>query len=279
MTHGVVHQVEVEGGSLAVEVLAGRTEPVLAVHGISSQRRLWNWLRAESPELTIVAPDLRGRGDSVDVAGTSSIGRHVTDAVATLDQLGLDRVHVCGMSMGGFVGVELAARHPERVKSLVLVDGGYPMPTPPGLTPEMLPAVFADRLARLTRTWPTVREYAEFFTGNTAPLLDPADPLLLDYLEHDLREGQVRLSGEALVQDARDVFFGANSWARLTVPVRLLYAQWGAAPGTPGAYSAERVAEYAPTTVRYVEGVDHAASIMTKAGAAATADLIAEALG
>jgi hypothetical protein len=41
-----VINVEVPGGALAVEVISSGTEPVLAIHGISSQRRLWNWLRA-----------------------------------------------------------------------------------------------------------------------------------------------------------------------------------------------------------------------------------------
>ena len=63
-----VHMVSVQGGELAVEVLEGRSEPVLAIHGISSQRRLWNWLRAEAPEIALIAPDLRGRGDSLGEA-------------------------------------------------------------------------------------------------------------------------------------------------------------------------------------------------------------------
>jgi len=37
--------VEVPGGTLAVELLPSPAEPVLAIHGISSQRKLWNWLR------------------------------------------------------------------------------------------------------------------------------------------------------------------------------------------------------------------------------------------
>ena len=164
--------VEVPGGALAVEVIISGTEPVLAVHGISSQRRLWNWLRAAAPDLSLIAPDLRGRGDSVTVQGPSSISRHAADLVAVLDRLGLDSVHVCGMSMGGFVAVELAAACPGRVRSLILVDGGFPMGVPPGFTPEALPAVFRDRLARLDRQWPSVRDYAEFFVAQTALILE-----------------------------------------------------------------------------------------------------------
>jgi pimeloyl-ACP methyl ester carboxylesterase len=68
---GGVATVPVHGGLLTYEILAGSTEPVLAIHGVSSQRRLWNWLHAEAPELTLIAPDLRGRGDSAAIAGPS----------------------------------------------------------------------------------------------------------------------------------------------------------------------------------------------------------------
>src|ERR1700761_6907829 len=99
--------VGVPGGTIAVEHVTagtGRRGPVLAVPGISSQRKLWNWLRAERPDLSLIAPDLRGRGDSAGVTGPSSVARHAADLVAVLDHLGLDAVPVCGMSMGGFGG-------------------------------------------------------------------------------------------------------------------------------------------------------------------------------
>jgi len=273
-----LHLVPVPGGDLAVEVLPGTSEPVLAIHGISSHRRLWNWLRAESPGLTLVAPDLRGRADSVGVLGPSSVQQHADDMIAVLDALGLDRVHVVGMSMGGFVAVELAHRYPTRVKSLVLVDGGFPMAAPPGLTPELLPAVFADRLGRLDQAW-EVQEYCDFFTSNTAPLLDADDPLLRHYFEHDLDEsGKVRLSGDALISDAASIFFGETPWQTLTLPVRFLHAEWSTGAGSSPAYP--DVTDYAKVCLetRFVAGVDHAGSIMTRTGAKATAELIAQAL-
>jgi hypothetical protein len=46
--------VDIPGGILAVEVVRSRTEPVLAIHGISSQRKLWNWLRAAEPGLSLI---------------------------------------------------------------------------------------------------------------------------------------------------------------------------------------------------------------------------------
>ena len=80
---GKVTGVDVPGGLLAVETFTSDTEPVLAIHGISSQRRLWNWLRAAEPGLSLIAPDLRGRGDSAGIQGISSIGRHAA-AIMTM---------------------------------------------------------------------------------------------------------------------------------------------------------------------------------------------------
>lgn len=275
--------IAVPGGTLTVGVARSAAQPVLVIHGISSHRKLWNWLQATAPGLSLIAPDLRGRGDSLSVAGASSIGRHAADMVAVLDELGLGAVHVCGMSMGGFVAVELAASYPDRVRSLILVDGGFPMPAPPGLTPEDLPRAFRDRLARLDREWSSVAAYAKFFVATTGPLLDPADPLLLDYLAHDLSGGRVRLSGEALIADSADIFFGTSKWQQLAVPTRFLAAQWSRGPGSEPAYSSVAVRAFRAqlpwlVNVRELAGADHAATIMSMAGAAVVAELITEAM-
>ena len=268
------------GGALAYELVLGDTEPVLAIHGISSHRRLWLWLHDAAPEVTLLAPDLRGRADSVDVAGPSSPQRHADDLALLLDHLGLESVPVLGMSMGGFVALHLADRHPRRVSSIVLIDGGYPMAPPPGLTRDNVEVAFADRVGRLSRSWQSVEEYLDYFTSSTTPLLDRDDPLLREYLQHDLRHGRVRLSGEALVSDASGIFFDQTPWSDVAVPVRFLHAQWGTGSDSAPAYPPEAVERYAATarTVVGVEGVDHAGSIMTPRGAAATAALLREAL-
>lgn len=275
-----LRKVAVRGGELTVELLAGDSTPVLAVHGISSQRRLWNWLHAEAPEISLLAPDLRGRGDSFAVAGPSNVAAHAADLIAVLDAFGLGAVHICGMSMGGFVAVEMAHRYPARVKSLVLIDGGFPMAAPPGLTRAALPKLFADRLGRLGQPWESLDAYLDFFVSHTAPLLDRADPLLRDYLSHDLREGMVALSAPALLSDAESIFFDANPWQSLSCPIRFLHAQWSIGANSAPGYPAEAVSRYRHKveTSRFLDGVDHAGTIMTSKGAAATAELIREAL-
>jgi pimeloyl-ACP methyl ester carboxylesterase len=61
----------------------------------------------------------------VHAGGPYSVRQHADDLVRVLDALSLDAVTVCGMSLGGFVGVSLAVSHPERVRALICVDGGF----------------------------------------------------------------------------------------------------------------------------------------------------------
>ncbi|OZF39546.1 alpha/beta hydrolase [Rhodococcus sp. 14-2483-1-2] len=273
-----IDRVPVSGGDIVVETHPGTSEPVLVVHGVSSQRMLWSWLHAESPHLTLIAPDLRGRGDSVDVTGPSSLTQHADDLDAVLNALGLDSVHVCGMSMGGFVAVEFAARYPVRVKSLVLVDGGVPVAPPAGLTRETVAAVFADKIARTQQQWNNIEDYIEFLVSTSLPLLDPTDPLLRTYAEHDLADGSIRLSSAAVVADATDVFFGASRFGELTMPIRFLHAQWSVGADSAPMYSPQDIDALDPTSITPMPGLDHAGTIMTAVGAAAVGATIDEAL-
>jgi pimeloyl-ACP methyl ester carboxylesterase len=280
---GMVTQVAVLGGALEVEAFHGATTAVLAIHGIGSQRRQWNWLRAACPELTLITPDLRGRGGSVGVRGPSSIAYHVADMVAVLDRLDLDRVHLVGASMGASVAVEMAVTHPRRVKSLILVDGGFPTALHHRLTPEAAPDAVRDRLAQLDWAWLSVAEYAQFFVERAAPLLDAADPLLADYLEHDLDRGRLRLNGDMLAADAARAASEPSRWNQVQVPVRLLAAEWGTGKDSPPAYSeaivqAIRRELAVPLTTAILPGADHAACLMTRAGALSVSRLVLAAL-
>ncbi len=271
--------VPVDGGDLAVEVLEGGTAPVLAIHGVSGSRKLWN--RVAAHDITLVTPDLRGRGDSCLLPG-ATIKQHADDMLRVLDALKLDAVTVTGMSMGGYVAVDLAVRHPDRVRALVLVDGGFPMSAHAQLTEETLTAALAPQLAARERTW-TVDEYLAV-QAMVNPLVDATDPLIREYFAHDLTpDGHLRLLADTLVADTRDVVFGTSRWQELTVPTWFVHAEWSTGPDSPPAYTTEQAAQFraALPVLRepvLIKGVDHGGTVMTSAGAAATAGVLAEAL-
>jgi pimeloyl-ACP methyl ester carboxylesterase len=269
------------GRSLHVRRRPGSTPPVLAVHGLSSTCGLWEWVLEEAPDVDLVAADLSGRGRSTPRSDVSTIAGHVEDQVAVLDTLGLERVDVVGMSLGAFVAVQMAAAHPDRVRTLTLLDGGVPMVRRPTRR-EQLEAAFADRLGRLATDWPDLGTYVGYVVSHTAPLLDPTDPLLARCLAHDLERGtdggRVRLDGRALVDDAADVFLtgtAAEALAALRVPAQLLYAEWSTGAGTPPAYTTDEVAAVvaahgALVQAELLPGHDHAGVVMTRTGAGAS---------
>ena len=82
---------------------------------------VWQRLVDElGPDRRCIAVDLRGHGSS-DQVGPFTAQDYAQDAVAALDALGVDRVHVVGTSFGGVVACVLAAQHPQRVASITAI--------------------------------------------------------------------------------------------------------------------------------------------------------------
>jgi pimeloyl-ACP methyl ester carboxylesterase len=161
----------VDGGALRLGRWdAGPAAPVaLAVHGITGSLRSWAAVAERLEDVTVLAPDLRGRGESNRLPGPFGIGVHVRDLLAALDALELREVVAVGHSMGAYVAALLAASAPERVRALVLVDGGLPLPLPPGADPgAVLEATLGPALARLRQRFPSEEAYLEFWRAHPA---------------------------------------------------------------------------------------------------------------
>jgi 3-oxoadipate enol-lactonase len=107
--------------------------PVLVLVGsLGSTVEMW---RPQLPALVgrfrVVRVDLRGHGGSAARPGTYRVADLADDVRALLDDLGVDRVDWCGLSLGAMVGMYLAAEHPERIGRLVLccTSAHFPDPT------------------------------------------------------------------------------------------------------------------------------------------------------
>jgi pimeloyl-ACP methyl ester carboxylesterase len=99
----------------------GTGEPVLMIMGLSFPLEMWNRTLPEiSKRYRAVVFDNRGVGRSDVPRGPYRIAGMARDALAVMDAAGMESAHVLGASMGGMIAQELALRHPERVRSLLL---------------------------------------------------------------------------------------------------------------------------------------------------------------
>jgi 3-oxoadipate enol-lactonase len=101
---------------------SGVGEPLLLIQGMSGTHLSWGepFATDMARDFDLVAYDHRGIGRSDRVDDPFSIVDLAQDAAGLLDELGWERAHVLGISMGGMVAQELALRHPERVRTLAL---------------------------------------------------------------------------------------------------------------------------------------------------------------
>jgi pimeloyl-ACP methyl ester carboxylesterase len=101
--------------------------PFLLVHGLSSNARLWDGVARSlvAAGHPAYAVDLRSHGESDAPEPGYDTATAAADLAVLIERLGLHRPVVAGQSWGGNVVVRLAARHPELVGALALVDGGW----------------------------------------------------------------------------------------------------------------------------------------------------------
>lgn len=99
----------------------GNGEPILLVSGLGYSSWCWDEVRVRlGADYTVVTFDNRGTGRSEHPPGPYSMDMLADDAARVLDGHGVGSAHVLGHSMGGYISLTLARRHPARVRSLVL---------------------------------------------------------------------------------------------------------------------------------------------------------------
>ncbi len=289
------YQVPVRGGDLAVlrwRAASPQAPTAVLVHGITGNALAWAGVaEAVDRRVDLVAVDLRGRAYSRDVAPPYGIDADVDDLIAVLDYHGLERAVLGGHSLGAFVACTAAARHPDRVESVVAVDGGVRFGLPPDGDPdEVIDLTVGPAVRKLRMTFKDGEDYLGFhrehpsFVGNWTPQLTA-------YLGRDTFwlpgggvvsscvEEAIRADGRQLVVDD----FANDAPNHATCPITLLYAERGMLNQPQGFYS-ESVFEAAGTdrgrvTARLVPDTNHYTVIGPGAGADAVAAAIVDHTG
>jgi pimeloyl-ACP methyl ester carboxylesterase len=113
-------QVDVDGLTINYDV-QGTGEPLLLIPYLSADHACYAFqLPAYTEHFSCIAIDLPGTGESDKPAGPYSTEGYADQVAAFLGAIGVERAHVAGVSLGAAIGIHLAARHPERVRSLSL---------------------------------------------------------------------------------------------------------------------------------------------------------------
>lgn len=174
--------------------------PIVAVHGVDGNHQTWAGVAdALAGSRTLIAMDLRGRAASSH-EGPFGVVPHAQDLEAVVDAAEGGNVTLLGHSFGGHVVARLAADRPAGLAGLVLVDGGPPRVVPDEMAPE---ALVAGALSNIVPNLGS-KPYA----------------ISREAVEYDFASMVVETAAARALFD-------------VTVPVHLLRAELGVAPGLP----------------------------------------------
>lgn len=137
-------KIDVNGVRYHYLLAIGHGTPIVLLHGWGSTSFMWRFVMPQlvARGYTVLAPDLRGLGDTAKPAGGYEKANVAEDIHALVAQLNLGpEVNVVGHDMGGMVAYAYAAQHPDEVRSVAILD--VPLP---GIAPW-------DQLVQMPRTW------------------------------------------------------------------------------------------------------------------------------
>jgi 3-oxoadipate enol-lactonase len=152
------------GVNLYYEETGTGPETIVFSHGLLwSGRMFQHQVEHLQDRYRVITYDHRGQGRSQVMPGGYDMDTLTADALALLDGLGVERCHFAGLSMGGFVALRLAVRHPERIQSLLLME----------TTAQAEPAENIPRYRMLTRvvnllgTWAVKKPVMKIMFGQS----------------------------------------------------------------------------------------------------------------
>ncbi len=109
--------------------------PIVFVHGFPLNHTMWQGqLDAFADAYRVIAPDLRGFGNSGVTEGTATMDQFADDLNAILDSLDVtEPITYCGLSMGGYIGWQFMRKYGRRIKALILCDTRAAADSPEGI--------------------------------------------------------------------------------------------------------------------------------------------------
>jgi esterase len=178
-TRGFVHT---DDGRLSYLEWGERGRPdMLLFHGGTGCAAEWDWVGAAfARSHHVIAPDFRGRGHSDWARDPRRYGKYetVADAARLVDALRLSAIVLIGASFGAGIAAIYAARHPERVRALVLDDGGPPVQRMIGTMLQKKLGTAPTEMPAIPHSFATLEEAAAYLR----PLRGRSEAETLEYI-------------------------------------------------------------------------------------------------
>jgi pimeloyl-ACP methyl ester carboxylesterase len=172
--------------------------------------------------------DLRGRGLSDKPPTGYSLQHHVRDLQGLFADCGLSQAVLMGHSLGAYISLAFAARYPERVKKLILMDGGGQLSDEQW---DQVNIVIKPSLDRLGQVFPSFEDYVALLKA--APIFQPWTPVFETYFRYESEavEGGVRsrINPDHIQEESQNMRQAdpAEFYPRISCPVLILRATDG----------------------------------------------------
>lgn len=122
-TKGYNVSIPVNNFNLSYDDLGEGNVPIIFLHGFPFDKSMWNdQLEFLKSNHRVIACDIRGFGQSTDEASHLSMDLFADDVIKFMDTLKIEKAIICGLSMGGFIALNLMKRFQERFSALILCD-------------------------------------------------------------------------------------------------------------------------------------------------------------
>ncbi len=277
----------IEGGTFNVWYRPARDDAVTSVmiHGLTSTSRSFTEVIAALPhEVGVISMDIRGRGQSWDSPGPFDLPSISGDVPAALDHFGVEDGVVVGHSMGAWIAALAASRHPDRVSSAVLIDGGLPLEVDKSLTAdEILDAAVGPAVRRLGMEFETEDAYLDWWREHPSfedHWVDLMDAIRLYDIHQVEGKWRTRINKDAVWQAGGDTFLSEETetaWSRISVPSTIVTVDHGML-NTPGGFIPLDLAKECAKAnsnlgVAHLEGLNHY-TVLHEHGAPAVAAMI-----
>lgn len=242
--------------------------PLILVHGGRDHCRAWDWVAERlAPDWHVIAPDLRGHGDSAwaDAGGYVMLG-FIYDLAQLIHQQATAPVTLIGHSLGGNIATRFTGLYPELVRRLVCIEGLGPSPK---MEAEMAAKSVDARLrgwvdeqrqlaARQPRRYAKLADALARMRAENAHLSESQAEHLTRYGVRQNEDGTYTWKFDPYIRSFPPLDSTREEirtlWGRITCPTLLVYGtqSWASNPATDG-----RAAHFGNATVHLIEGAGH----------------------